>query len=164
MFTASISKSRDSLGCDSLMNEPKRGKAHRPETYPTICPRCHWEGMLRLSAHPTIHQVHLKANGVIGREEPREQELQYGITCPKCHDKYWMLIEFIAGQAPALKVSSRPLLSMPENTKRLEGGEVFYSQEKKCGSPGGQGNQGDRQEEAVPQEVLQEGKKYDATH
>lgn len=131
MFTASISKSRDSLGCDSLMNEPKRGKAHRPETYPTICPRCHWEGMLRLSAHPTIHQVHLKANGVIGREEPREQELQYGITCPKCHDKYWMLIEFIAGQAPALKVSSHPLLSMPENTKRLEGGEVFYSQEKK---------------------------------
>ena len=50
-----------------MMNEPKRGKAHRPETYPTICPRCHWEGMLRLSAHPTIHQVHLKANGVIGR-------------------------------------------------------------------------------------------------
>ena len=42
-----------------------------------------------------------------------------------------MLIEFIAGQAPALKVSSHPLLSMPENTKRLEGGEVFYSQEKK---------------------------------
>ena len=67
----------------------------------------------------------------MAREEAKEQETQYGITCPKCHEKYWMLIEFIAGHAPALKVSSRPLLSMPENAKRLEAVEVFYSQEKK---------------------------------
>lgn len=112
------------------MNENERSKVDKPQTYPTICPRCHWVGTLKLSTDPTIRRLRLKASGVIEKEEARSQALQYGITCLECRGRYWMLIEFIAGKTPTLRVSSRPLLSMPDNVAKVESGEVFYSREK----------------------------------
>ena len=114
---------------------PLRSKHDRevdgPDTYPTICPRCNWEGKLRLSERPTAKQLRLKASGVIEREEARESALQYKIICPECRDTYWMLIEFTAGKGPELRVSTHPLLSIPEKMKEVELGEVFYSKEKR---------------------------------
>lgn len=114
-----------------VMNEPERGEVDRPETYPTICPRCHSERTLKFSARPSLATLRLKADGSIEREEPREQKLQYGLTCPKCLGRYWMLIGFVAGKANELKVSTHPLVSAPENMEQVESGEVFYSQAKK---------------------------------
>jgi hypothetical protein len=113
-----------------VMDELERGKVDRPETYPTICPRCHSESTLKLSARPSIATLRLKADGSI-EKEPGELKLQYGLTCPRCLGRYWMLIGFVAGKADELRVSTHPLLSAPENMKQVESGEVFYSQAKK---------------------------------
>lgn len=113
------------------MNGPEQGKVDGPDTCPTICPRCHTRGTLKFSAHPSINTLRLRADGVFEKEEAMEQKSQYGLTCPKCLRKYRMLVEFIAGEVHALKVSSNPLLSMPDNIKEVEPVEVFYSQAKK---------------------------------
>lgn len=76
-------------------------------------------------------QVHLKADGTIGREEATEHGLELGLICPKCHDKYWMRIEFVAGKESSISASTSPTLSISEGAKEVKPVEVFYSREKR---------------------------------
>jgi len=101
------------------------------ETYPTICPRCYAEGELGFAERLSIAQVYLKADGTLERKRAREEGLELGLVCPKCHEKYWMRLEFAAGKPPSISVSTAPHHATPEGAKAVKPFEVFYSKEKR---------------------------------
>ena len=112
------------------MSGPARRKDDG-ETFPTICPRCHTQGKLGFPERPGILQVHLKADGTIEKKEASEHEMEFGLTCPKCHEKYWERIEFVVGMVSSITVSTSPTLSMSDKAKEVKPVEVFYSKGKR---------------------------------
>ena len=74
--------------------------------------------------------MHLKADGTIENEREGENGVELGLVCSKCHEKYWMRIEFAAERAPSISVSTCSQYPTLKSGK-VKPVEVYYSREKK---------------------------------